>query len=247
MKFLIRITMIFLAVIIMMPSATVLAQSNASNYVFVGYETSDMLNIQYVFHEVVNGKVESVICVPIYEENLKWISMGKEYMTNREFSMLYAKNPVTGSYDALIVTQYTDLIRQPNNGAASKSSYTKKIVMQIGVPYVEVNGRIITGDAAPVIRNSRTMLPIRIDAENLKATVMWDEDEKRVTIISGNGDIIEVIVDSTTAYLNGKAYTLDSPAFIMDSRTYLPVKFVCDCLGAEVLWDGEERSVTITR
>lgn len=247
MKFLKRITMIFLAMIIMMSSATVLAQSKASNYVFAGYDTNDMLNIKYVFYEVVDGNVESEICVPIPGENLKWVSMGKEYMTNRDFSILYVKNPITGSYVSLGMTQYTDLIRQPNNGAASESSYTKKIVMQIGVPYLEVNGRVIAGDAAPVIRNSRTMLPIRIVAENLKAAVIWDEDEKRVTIISGNGDIIEVIVDSTTAYLNGKAYLLDSPAFIMDSRTYLPVKFVCDCLGAEVLWDGEERSVTITK
>lgn len=40
---------------------------------------------------------------------------------------------------------------------------------------------------------------------------------------------------------------LDAPAFIEDGRTYLPVRFVAENLGATVTWNGNTQTVTITR
>lgn len=41
---------------------------------------------------------------------------------------------------------------------------------------------IVTSDVAPVILNDRTMLPIRVVAESLDATVVWDDETKLTTI-----------------------------------------------------------------
>ena len=49
------------------------------------------------------------------------------------------------------------------------------------------------------------------------------------------------------AYINGTEQILDSPAFIENDRTYTPVRFIAENLDANVLWNAENRSVTITK
>ena len=58
---------------------------------------------------------------------------------------------------------------------------------------------------------------------------------------------IEIVIGKATAKVNGKEITLDSPAFIESSRTYLPVRFVAEKLGATVLWDGATSTATLTK
>ena len=45
--------------------------------------------------------------------------------------------------------------------------------------------------------------------------------------------------------MNGKKVKLDSPAFIENGRTYTPIKFVAENLGANVEWIQAEQKVVI--
>ncbi len=121
------------------------------------------------------------------------------------------------------------------------------IILTIDSKKATVSGKTIYNDVAPIIRNDRTMLPARFVAENLGASVSWDDVNQKVIIKGADGTRIEIYVNSTTAYVNGVKKALDSPAFIEDSRTYTPVRFICDNLGASVKWDEINRRVTITK
>ena len=126
----------------------------------------------------------------------------------------------------------------------SANNYTKSIKLTIGSTAATVNGSSDTTDAAPKIVNSRTMLPIRFVAEALGAEVGWNSDTRTVTIIKGNTNIA-ITIDSDKAIVNGQEQILDAPAFVENSRTYLPVRFVSENLGAKVDWDGATQTVTI--
>jgi len=121
-----------------------------------------------------------------------------------------------------------------------------EIKMTIDSLTASVNGESKTLDAAPIIRNSRTMLPVRFVAENLGATVGWDDATKTVSVKSADATI-EIVIGATTAKVNGKEITLDSPAFIENSRTYLPVRVVAENLGATVGWDDATKTATLTK
>jgi len=56
------------------------------------------------------------------------------------------------------------------------------IGLQVGNTSAVVNGTVMTLDAAPYIKNGRTMVPFRVIAEGLGAVVTWDPDLKTVTI-----------------------------------------------------------------
>lgn len=130
------------------------------------------------------------------------------------------------------------------------ASYGKStIVLEINNPYMLVNGvtYAIDGDrgTAPIILNSRTVLPIRAVIEHLGGSVSWIPNEKGINIVLGNNNIY-LNLDSTLAYVNGEAKYLDVAPTSINSRTMMPVKFIMDNLGGTVIWDGNKGSVTIT-
>lgn len=120
------------------------------------------------------------------------------------------------------------------------------IVMTIDSTEATVFGKPAKTDVAPIIVNDRTMLPARFVAEALGADVVWDAAARKATI-TGNGVTIEIYIDSATAYINGNAVTLDSPAFIRGDRTYTPVRFVAEALGATVSWDAADRQAILVK
>ena len=121
-----------------------------------------------------------------------------------------------------------------------------EITLTIGQKDATVFGEAKQNDVAPIIRNDRTMLPARFVAEALGATVLWDEKERKVTITKDDITII-IYIDSDKAYANGKEVTLDSPAFIENDRTYTPLRFIAENLGATVDWNETEQKVIITK
>jgi len=120
-----------------------------------------------------------------------------------------------------------------------------KLVLTIGSKAVDVNGKVVANDVAPVIKNSRTFLPVRLIAENLGASVIWDEPAQRVAVMKGE-TTIELFIGKTTVLVNGQPAELEAPVFIENSRTYLPVRFIAEKLGADVEWNGATNEVTIT-
>ena len=99
-------------------------------------------------------------------------------------------------------------------------------------------------DVAPHIVNDRIMLPVRFVAENLEAEVQWDEENRIVTIIKDDKTIV-LYIDKDVALVDGKEVKLDSPAYIKDDRTFVPIRFVAENFGEKVEWDNESRKVTI--
>lgn len=122
----------------------------------------------------------------------------------------------------------------------------RQIVLAIGDKDAMVFGKKVTNDVAPMIKNDRTMLPIRFIAEALGASVRWNERERKVLVVRDDIEI-EIYIDSDKAVVNGETVKLDSAAFIENGRTYLPLRFVSENLGAEVEWNGKDRTVTITK
>ncbi len=137
------------------------------------------------------------------------------------------------------------------NGGSENNNSKNEIILTIGEKDADVFGKTKTNDVAPKIVNDRTMLPARFVAENLGAEVSWNEEERLVTITGKNADgeevVIKITVGSDKATVNGKEVKLDSPAFIENGRTYTPLRFISEELGAKVTWDGDEGKVIITK
>lgn len=117
-------------------------------------------------------------------------------------------------------------------------------------PDVRVNGMLVSfPDAGPFIdENSRTMIPVRFVAENLGAQVSWDQATKTASI--EKDDItVEITIGNADLRVirNGKTETvkMDTAAVLKDSRTYVPIRYVAEALGAYVDYSDTYRTVGI--
>ena len=114
-----------------------------------------------------------------------------------------------------------------------------------GPPTVLLDGLALDFDVPPIIREGRTLVPVRAIAEALGMQVAWDGQARRVTA-TGPGQTVILFIDRTDAYVNGALALLDVPATIVDGRTLVPLRFFSTAFGATVGWDGASRTVAIT-
>lgn len=110
---------------------------------------------------------------------------------------------------------------------------------------IEIDGKaMVPKDMPAVIIDSRTMLPMRQIAQELGCEVNWNEAAKQIYVMR-DSDIIVFTVDSKTGYENGKEFTMDVPATIVNDRTMLPVRALADALHLNIKWDDPNRIVSI--
>ena len=112
------------------------------------------------------------------------------------------------------------------------------IKMTIGSIEMSENGRAFYNDVAPVIVDNRTMVPIRVITELLGGTADWNEATKEVTLTIDGKEIKMTVGVVLEKY--GVA-----PVIIGD-RTFVPIRFVADELGAEIDWDEAAKTVIIS-
>ena len=111
---------------------------------------------------------------------------------------------------------------------------------------VTIDGaELLFPDARPFIEEGRTLVPISHIARALGSEVAWNPDTRIVGFQKGS-DIILLQIGSRSVTINGNRHTIDVPAKISESRTYVPLRFVSEALGANVEWVAETRTVLIT-
>ena len=123
---------------------------------------------------------------------------------------------------------------------------------------VIVDGKEIVFDDAPAYLDSsgRTKAPSRFIGEALGADVGWDEQSGRVSFYRVSSDSKRIYVEfqiGSFGYYIGKdkgkrdeRYAMDTQTVIENNRTYIPIRYVAEALGANVEWDSVAKTVTIT-
>lgn len=109
---------------------------------------------------------------------------------------------------------------------------------------VNLNGNKLTFNENPYIENDTTMVPMRAIFEALGASVDYDAETKTITANKGS-TIIELTTGASTAKVNGREKTLASPVANKNGTTMVPLRFVSESLGANVIWNVENKTIVI--
>lgn len=132
-------------------------------------------------------------------------------------------------------------VQQPVQEIALTPTTQTLIRLAIDNMTYTINGIPHVSDVAPFIdpESDRTMIPIRLVSERLGAQVEWNHYTRTATIISGS-QVITLPVDEPLPDGMG------TPVIIND-RTFVPVRFIVEALGADIRWDDTARAVYIYR
>lgn len=108
-----------------------------------------------------------------------------------------------------------------------------------------VSGEELECDVEPFIdENNRILVPFRAIFEKFDAFVEWNVKSKSILCIKDDLTI-KLVINNDKMFVNGKEITLDSPAQIVDGRTFVPLRAISECMGADVKWDFNEKTAYI--
>lgn len=110
-----------------------------------------------------------------------------------------------------------------------------------------VNGKDITSKSMPVIKNDRTLVPIRFVSEELGAEVTWNNNDRTVKVEKDNIVVILRIDSHLVRTLGEKEnyFLSDVAPVIIGDRTYVPLRLVGNILGVGIEWDGANSIVGV--
>jgi len=133
------------------------------------------------------------------------------------------------------------------------SSSTTVVTLWIGNPIMSIGAirqPIDSEGTKPVIVENRTLVPIRAVIEAFGGVVEWDSSTRRVMVVLGD-NALDLWIGEPTASLNGTSLPIDTGnprviPVIISGRTMLPLRFVSESLGIDVLWEPTARMIKLT-
>jgi len=121
---------------------------------------------------------------------------------------------------------------------------TTLIRMQLGRTEALVNSSPVTLSVAPFTSNGFSLVPLRFIAETFGIAPQWD-GVFRVVDMTVGGHQVRLQVGARYAGVDGKRVTLDVAPAITNGVTMVPLRFVAETMGADVLWDAGTKTITI--
>ncbi|MDH7573843.1 MAG: stalk domain-containing protein [Clostridia bacterium] len=153
-----------------------------------------------------------------------------------------------GKLDSDVVTFHYRVAEAPDRPAEAVPPQ-KVVRLAVGRVEAEVDGASYTLEAAPFVDpgSGRTLVPLRFVSEALGAGVSWDPESRRITVTEGGKEIV-LRLGSAEVEVNGAKQTIDcAPAALPPGRTFVPLRFVSEALGAKVDYEAGSGQVLITR
>ncbi len=122
------------------------------------------------------------------------------------------------------------------------------ILMQINNPMMTINGRVLEVDpgqgTSPIIKDSRTLVPIRAIVEGMGGYVGWNEANRQIDLSYANYNV-QMWLGSKSLVANGQTMSMDVPPDVLNGRTMLPIRFAAENLGCDVEWINSTREIVI--
>lgn len=113
------------------------------------------------------------------------------------------------------------------------------------IPRVYLNNNKMLLQNSPFANNGSNYIPLRDVANNLGASVNWDNSTQTVTI-SANGNNIVQKIGENKAIVNGEVKEVSSPAILKNGTTYVPIRFVSENLGANIEYNQTTNQIYIS-
>lgn len=110
---------------------------------------------------------------------------------------------------------------------------------------VYVDNQPLSFDTPPLIKNERTLVPLRAIFEKLGYSINWNPKDQTITG-KKKSLTIKMQIGRRQAFLNDKAILVEAAPLLVDSQAMVPLRFIAESTDAKVYWNEAAKTVSIT-
>lgn len=122
--------------------------------------------------------------------------------------------------------------------------HPQQIRFLIGSNKVDVDGRTITMDTEPIVKNNRTYVPFRFIGELLGAKIDYNHDIRTITATLGK-TVLTMTIGYNHYAVNGVMHNMDVAPYVnSDGRTMVPIRFIADVFGYNASYRSDAKGRT---
>jgi hypothetical protein len=130
-----------------------------------------------------------------------------------------------------------EFISYPNKSLSAANNPSLDIL-------VYVDECLLCSNPPSYIDDGHTMVPAKEFLDELGVKSKWEDDGKQLVIEQANASIT-LDVDNQTATVNGQPVALETAPSLKNSTIFVPLRFLAENLGANVVWDNKLRVIKV--
>lgn len=148
-------------------------------------------------------------------------------------------NAATTSANATTANATTANATTANATTANVTSTSERVIA------ININGRVVDTNPAPVLQSGAVLVPLRGVLENLGATVAFNAKTQGILINQGARRVV-LVLNSRDAVVSSKTVQLSAPPQLIGTSTYVPLRSLAEIFGYGVQWLPATSTVVIT-
>lgn len=128
---------------------------------------------------------------------------------------------------------------------AGATTEQRRVMLAVDSKLATVNGEVRFLKTPPFIAGGRTLVPLRFISTAFSSDIEWNQATKTAHIRL-EGQHIKISPGMSYAKVNNYQVELEAPALIKEKTIFIPLRFVSDTMGAQIQWNGANRTINIT-
>lgn len=109
---------------------------------------------------------------------------------------------------------------------------------------LKIDGKTINCEVPPIVFDDYSVVPARDVFEAMGASVKWNAEMQRVTVIYDD-TMVELYINKKTVKVNGAKKEAPIPPKLINGKTMIPARFVAEALGFSVDFDSKTDTILI--
>ncbi|MNW37354.1 Spore cortex-lytic enzyme precursor [compost metagenome] len=126
----------------------------------------------------------------------------------------------------------------------SAAAVQKEATVMNGIT-VMMNGEKVKMTDPVLMLDGKLYVPVARMTEMFGAKSTWDQDAYELTIHNAFGDKMVLGDGVPVVYFNGSRYFMDTASFMVDGKTYAPLRDLTEMLHGTVKWNADEQVIEL--
>ncbi len=95
---------------------------------------------------------------------------------------------------------------------------------------------------SPQIIENSTLVPLRDISDALDIDIKWNESTRTINVYGANDTYTLEIDNHTVQSEHHNTILLNVAPTIIENKTFVPIRFIAESMGADVLWDDVSKN-----